>query len=316
MTAGRPTPSLDPDGACRDLLAACSPRTAPVATWLAGRCLRLLRTARNISQSHAGSTAGCSIAVIRAVETGTRTIRPAEMTALCDVYHPADDIKDGLQALISNFQPGWWDQFSTSVLSPPTRLYLALEDACTQTWQYQPTVIPGLLQTPNYAAAVLARTNLPPSVIAGRLQARLERQRRILAQRRRPRVDITIAESVLMRGIATPAEMREQIHLIADLANFETVRVRVLPSAARLHENRPATIFSIGPEGCAWRESGTSMEPANDRRYAVIRDATDTAALDAESSRKLILDAARHWNSRKDVTVRSSRNGATVGRRR
>lgn len=261
--------------------------------WLAGRCLCLLRTARTISQNHAASAAGFSIAVIRAIETGARAVRPGELTALCDLYQPAGELRATLLALLSHTQPGWWDQFSTSVLPPPTRLYLALEDACALTWQYQSTVIPGLLQTPAYAAAVLARTNLPPSVMAGRLQARRERQRRMLIHRGKARVDITIAEAALTRAITTPDEMDEQLQFIANLATFKNVRVRVLPSTVLPPGSNSATIFSVGTEACAWRESGTSMHPANDRRYMRMRDVIDAAALDAESSRKLIIDTVK-----------------------
>ncbi|WP_203861678.1 helix-turn-helix domain-containing protein [Plantactinospora mayteni] len=87
-----------------------------MALWLVGRCLDLLRTARGISQVEAGAAIGSSVRIIRGIETGTRPVRPGELTALCRLYQPSAAVEARLRSLAADSTP-----LSATSAPPPTR---------------------------------------------------------------------------------------------------------------------------------------------------------------------------------------------------
>jgi hypothetical protein len=289
---------------CRNLLAACQPRSAQVALWLVGQCLYLLRKASGISAADAGTAAGYGgPSVIQAIEIGTRPVRAIELAALCHLYKPAPQIGANLRALAANDQAGRWILHPDAVIPPLTRLYLGLEDIAHAIWQYQPVFVPGLLQTPGYAEEAFARCGVPGSVRTHRLRIRLERRQGLLPRQTMRGLDVVLPEPVLKRLVGTPAVMETQIRFLASLPPQGKVRVRVLPTAACPAVYRPITLFTIGDETSGWREDDERLSPVSRsqaRRFTAMRHTIEERALGVDSSRQLLTFAADAWAATPD----------------
>ena len=132
-------------------------------------------------------------------------------------------------------QPGWWRQYS-EVLPPEFEGYLSLESEASRILTYQPDVIPGLLQTPDYARRVLAQHPLTvmPYEIERSAQLRQARQARLTSDD--PVVlDAVINEGALRRMVGDPAVLRVQLAHLITMVDLQNVVIRVLPFTVGEH---------------------------------------------------------------------------------
>jgi transcriptional regulator with XRE-family HTH domain len=113
---------------------------------------------------------------------------------------------------------------------------LEFEGRATEIREYAPKLVPGILQTPEYAREVLSSGAAPksPEERDELLVTRLERAR-ILENFHSPRVWILLDEAVLRRKIGGPRVMCDQLRHIANLGDGHRIRVHVLPFAAGYH---------------------------------------------------------------------------------
>jgi hypothetical protein len=119
----------------------------------------------------------------------------------------------------------WWQR-----LSLPYSDYVGLEAAAESISDYGVAVVPGLLQTPDYARAVLRDLvpALPSKVVEERVQARVERQRRRFS-RPAPNLEAVLDESVLHRAVGNPAVMVAQLERLLEMSQRPQVTIRVVP---------------------------------------------------------------------------------------
>ncbi|WP_051796889.1 DUF5753 domain-containing protein [Catenuloplanes japonicus] len=126
-------------------------------------------------------------------------------------------------------------------------LYLGMEAAASTLRQYAPALIPGLLQTPEYATAILSlRAGVTPTETEQRVRLRMDRQR--LFTRRAPKpptMQVRLDEGVLRRPIADRAAWARQLAHLVNVQQKHDVSVRVIPHQAGPHEATSAGPFVV-----------------------------------------------------------------------
>ena len=127
--------------------------------------LRQLRTNAGLTIEEVAERLLCSPSKVSRMETGVRTATMRDIRDLCDVYEVTDrSQRDYLMELgRESRRQGWWQAYDV-----PFGTYLGLENDATSISEFHPTVIPGLLQTANYARAIMMGVGLSPEAIEQR----------------------------------------------------------------------------------------------------------------------------------------------------
>lgn len=181
------------------------------------------------------------------VEAGQVSVRSYEVMAMCALYGIGEDYRAALVSLAREGKSkGWWHAYGDVV---PTwfELYVGLEAAANRLRHYATTLVPGLLQTPDYAAAVFrTRPDATDETVAQAVALRMERQQ-LLARRRptAPKLEVIIDEAVLRRAIPDEQGMANQLSAFAAANTQAGIELRVLPSTAWPHRASNASDFVI-----------------------------------------------------------------------
>jgi hypothetical protein len=143
-------------------------------------------------------------------------------------------------------QRGWWQKFVDVPDGVPA--YVGLEAAATSIDVYMSLIVPALLQTPDYARAVIAavRPDLPASELDRRVELRLRRQE-LLDQERPPVLRVLLDDALLRRPVGGPGVMAAQRRRLLADADRPAVTIQVLEVAAGAHAGMdgPFTIFGF-----------------------------------------------------------------------
>ncbi len=196
--------------------------------------LKQLRTKAGLTLEQAASKLEWSRAKIANIETGKR-LRPyvTDIRLLLDIYGVTDTgRREALLELTRQSRiKGWWTSYSDFAGA-----YFGFEAEAHTIATYQMGVIPGLLQTPEYAAASARAGLVLPEDINRVVDARTRRQR-ILDRKAPPRLWAIIDEGALQRtaDVTSPEVMQEQIRHLVTMTERPNVRVQVLPFSAGLH---------------------------------------------------------------------------------
>ncbi|QES42771.1 transcriptional regulator [Streptomyces venezuelae] len=246
-----------------------------------GSELRRLREAAGLSQSQLGSCVFVTASLIGQVET-TRRVPTRDFSERVDAALGTDGLFSRLVGLVLRSQLPTWFQ-----------AYAEMEARATYISTFQAQLVYGLLQTEDYARAVLgARTdnNLDASTAA-----RMERQR-ILERENAPLMWVVLSEAVLHQEIGGHAVMRDQLAHLANLsARREWARLQVLPFTVGAHAGLPGSFtllrFENDPDLVYTEDFVQGHMTANPQalkegslRYDHLR----AAALSVESSAALI----------------------------
>ncbi|WNI14192.1 helix-turn-helix domain-containing protein [Actinacidiphila sp. ITFR-21] len=202
-----------------------------------GEELRRLRDRAGLTSGEAARLAGWHQSKVSRIETGRSSVRAEDVTVLLDVYAVRDPaLRDLLGTLADRgFQRGWWHDFR-DVLPVEYRDFISLETGASRARSMENTVVPGLLQTADYARALTA--DVMPQLSRRELDAlvdvRLARQA-VLYQERPLELWAVLDEAVLRRGVGGRAVMAGQLRRLAEAAELPQVRLHVLPFAAGGH---------------------------------------------------------------------------------
>jgi len=171
----------------------------------------------------------CSPSKISRLETGQRGASPRDVRDLCMLYEVSQEQRARLAELArAGKQRAWWQP-----LALPYSTYVGLEAEASSIRDYGLGIIPGLLQTAEYARAVV-RAAVPqwvPEVIEQRVHGRMARQQ-ILDSPHRLRFDAVVDESVLHRVVGSPSIMAAQLERLLAAADLQNVSIRVIPYGA------------------------------------------------------------------------------------
>lgn len=193
--------------------------------------LRRLRGKRTGSQVSRG--VGWSATKISRAESGHESLPPTEVEKLLDFYGVRDPFRSRLLELAEDAtQRGWWDDYADA-LNPQFLEFIGLEAEAVSSLQWQADVVPGLLQTEDYAkqlnvAYQTVVPTTPPSVFDRFVQARMLRQERLT---REPVLQLSVVmdEAVLMRRVGDQGVMRAQLERLAEVADLPNVDLRIMP---------------------------------------------------------------------------------------
>ena len=198
--------------------------------------LRRLREQAGLTCEDVGRRLECSGTRISRIETGRIGVRPGDVRELLEIYGVTGAEADSLVQLARDARrKGWWHAFS-EVLPPWFEAYVGLESDAAGLHDFQPSVVPGLLQTEDYARAVLRGAPHPGGSEQIDLQVALRMRRQAVLDRASPpQVQVMLSEGVLRAQVGGPAVMRAQLLRLADLAARPGLTLQVLPLQAAAH---------------------------------------------------------------------------------
>jgi Domain of unknown function (DUF5753)/Helix-turn-helix domain len=217
-----------------------------VGRMLIGSVLRRLRTEKGITRDEAGDAIRASAWKIHRLENGQVGFKDRDLVDLLTLYGVTD--QDETAALLELAReansPGWWSRHA-DLVPPWFRTYMDLESAATLIRTYQGQLVPGLLQTADYASATIAGMLLPrsPEEVERRVTLKLARQQ-ILERPDGPRLWAVVDEAALRRPVGGEQVMREQLERLIDAARLPSVVLQVLPVSVGAHPAM-AGAFSI-----------------------------------------------------------------------
>lgn len=194
--------------------------------------LRRLRGQSDKTAETVAKALGWSKAKISRYELAQGGLRPSDVESLLDIYGVRGDRRQQLLALAEEATAkGWWEGYS-DVLTQEHLAFIGLEAEATASLVWQINVVPGLLQTAQYAWQIFSGYQeikaAPPTVIERRVQTRLIRQQ-ILTRDQSLKLTAVIDESVLRRQRGDQAIMHEQLQHLAKASELPSVTLRVLP---------------------------------------------------------------------------------------
>jgi hypothetical protein len=198
---------------------------------LLGANLRRLRESRGITREDAGWQIRSSESKISRMELGRVGFKERDVADLLSFYGLADGAeRDRLLALARDAnQPGWWHHYS-DILPQWFQPYIGLEAAASMIRNYEVQFVPGLLQTRDYARAVVklgyARAN--SEEIERRVDLRMTRQQ-VLYRPDPPQFWAVVDEGALRRPVGGPKVMRAQLEALIEATLMPNIRVQVVP---------------------------------------------------------------------------------------
>lgn len=194
--------------------------------------LRRARESAGLTQEQVSDRMDWSLSKLIRIEAGTVGVSTNDVRALLDLYGitEPDTVQDMLELARLSRQRPWWtgfrDRFPAPVFS-----YIGLEAETSSLHYFQPRLVPTLLQTPEYARAVLREgmaSEPAGSDIDELIKIRLLRQQEVLGRERPPEVRVLLDEAVIRRRVGRPQVMREQLLHLVSLTREQPVSVRVL----------------------------------------------------------------------------------------
>jgi transcriptional regulator with XRE-family HTH domain len=182
------------------------------------------------SQAEAAFAADCSRSQISFFESGRYVPSRLELPALLECYGVPRDRWAALEDLrAAANEPGWWSDYG---LPPWLQSYVRLETDATQVRCFALELVPGLVQTEDYARAVQHLYGATEADTRRRVAVLTERQKRV---GKGLSLSVVVSEGLLPRTAAMGPVGREQLTHLADLVEDEVATVRVLPYAVGLH---------------------------------------------------------------------------------
>jgi transcriptional regulator with XRE-family HTH domain len=197
---------------------------------LLGSQLRRLREAKGISREDAGYAIRGSGSKISRMELGRVSFKERDVVDLLAMYGVSGEEADALVALAREANsPGWWHNYG-DVLPEWFQVYVGLEEAASLIRLYEVQFVPGLLQTPDYARAVveLGQPSAVPEEVERRVSLRMARQE-LLHKAGGPRLWAVIDEAALRRPIGGQEVMRGQFDRLIEATREPNITLQVVP---------------------------------------------------------------------------------------
>ncbi|ANH90906.1 transcriptional regulator [Streptomyces sp. SAT1] len=197
--------------------------------------LRKARENAGLTQRDATKALEWSLSKLIRIEAGTVSLGVTDLRALLQLYEVTDAalVAELEDAARGSKGQSWWAQYS-DVVSPQYALYLGYEGSADTIRMYNPTILPGLVQTEDYATALVSALS-PESLLRQQVDLRLSRQERFFDGSDGPRIDIVLDEAAVRRQVGGPAVMRRQIDHLLSLTEHPRTNLRVLPFSAGAH---------------------------------------------------------------------------------
>ncbi|KIF67158.1 XRE family transcriptional regulator [Streptomyces sp. AcH 505] len=268
--------------------------------------LRRARDKMGMTQRQVADDLEWSLSKLIRIETASVSMSVTDLRAMLQLYGIDDP---GLVAELEEAARGskgtsWWTEFN-DVLSAQYTQYLGYESAASSIHSYHPIIIPGHLQTQDYALALLE-----PRVDEARarrvVDLRMARQERIFETAPVPETSFILDEAALRRQIGSPAVMRNQLEQLVVMGQRPDVTIQVLPFSAGAHYSTLGSFVVLGfkdDTDLLYLEHATgSLTSGNDldllARYQECFETISSVALRGEAAVELIERVKEEFSTR------------------
>lgn len=293
-----------PEGAAGGITGSTVPRRQ------LGRYLRDLRKGSRLTARRTAAELTWSEPKIWRIESGRTGVRSSDVEAMCRIYGAPPDLTTALMGLAKETKArGWWHAYGDAI-PECFDLYIGLEEAASHLAWYESELVPGLLQTHDYARTVIRADNpgVDDAEIERRVDARIARQV-LLTRVTAPTVlNVVLNEAVLRRPVGGNKVMLRQLERLVEISELPTVSLRVMPFGVGLHngalsgpfvilrfplsgtgqETEPPTVYVDGFTGALYLDKAREID-----RYDAAFASIWESALDEKASRELITEVAR-----------------------
>jgi transcriptional regulator with XRE-family HTH domain len=272
-----------------------------------GALLRALRNEKGLTVDQVATSLMCSPSKVSRMETGHGAATPRDIRDLCNLYGVTGQAERDRMMKLSHEgkQQGWWQSYDL-----PYSTYVGLEAEAVAIRDFQSSVVPGLLQTADYARAGHEGTmpRLNPEEIERRIRAKLTRQG-LLTQANPAAFKAVLDEAVLHRVVGGPRVMEAQLDRLVAAAGLPNVTLQVIPFTVGAHPGlesnfnilelpgpTPGVVFVEGLIGSVYLEKAADLD-----RYLEIFERLQVIALspkDTISTIAGIRDQSRKVNRR------------------
>lgn len=278
--------------------------------WIAGEMTKLRERSRR-SRAEAAEVVHGSVQGIGHIENGRSLPGPLQLDKLLTFYGVPDRVEFFQQLrILAKRGKDWWIGFDVDSGTLPGyfKLFLGLEAMAAKIESWDVQVVPGLLQTRDYAAAIIRDGDpaLSGAEVRRRVDLRLARQREVLESGKSPLVSSVLDEAAVHRVVGGPRVMREQLDQLLRLAQRSNIDLQVLPFTAGGHTGTegPFTLLTYPPEfesdpGTVYSETrvkGIYYEtPEEVMRYRAVLTQLRTASCEPRESLRLIERTAKEF---------------------
>jgi transcriptional regulator with XRE-family HTH domain len=195
-----------------------------------GRRLQELREAAGLKREEAARVLRVAPATVRRMEMAEVSLKIPYVHVLLTAYGvPEDDVAMFVDLAEEANAPGWWQRFS-DVLPDWFSMHVSLEGSARLIRSYEPHFVPGLLQTPEYARAVMEAGTIGhagPEAVERHVSLRMARQK-LLTREHPPHLWVIIDETVLRRPVSIDGQvMRDQLDRLLDASESGHVTIQV-----------------------------------------------------------------------------------------
>jgi transcriptional regulator with XRE-family HTH domain len=205
------------------------------------KTLREIRERKGLSREDVASPDAVSMSQLTRIEQGTTTVRLIYLRQILEIYGVDEDQRKELEKLAQASQkkagPPWWKPYQEAgaEITPDFANVLKYENLATNILNFEPHLVPGLLQTPAYARAV-AEVLLKPDQVDPTVKLRLHRQE-LFRERAGEREQATfiLDENVLHRVVGGADVMQEQLRALLDALRRPGIHLGILPFAYGLY---------------------------------------------------------------------------------
>lgn len=281
------------------------PPSPTVATWELALRLRERRDQLGIEVETITEALGFTRNYWSAIENERRILAEEKLVALLDLFEfDQDEQRELLELREAAKERGWWSRYS-GLFGDELRRFFGLEHGAQSIRTYDSLLIPGLLQTADYARAIMSADIAVRQVeVEQRVEVRMRRQERLVGD---DPLHLTtlMSQAALLQQIGGPAVLREQLTQLARMieAHPDTLEVRVIPFTATACGLFGAATFYLidfaSPRlsTLAWQETVTTQaildDPLKVRDISLTYGEALRRTLDAQDSLSLIRRCAK-----------------------
>ncbi|MEW2313865.1 Scr1 family TA system antitoxin-like transcriptional regulator [Streptomyces bauhiniae] len=211
-----------------------------------GNALRFSRECAGLSLGEAAGRLGVSSSKVSRIESGTSSLKERDLPKFFETYGiTAPEEQGNLRELAAAVhRPTWWQPWA-SVTPKYLQAVVSFEDMAIRIRSFEPTYLHGLLQTPEYARALIERGRGPASGYDELVRFRTKRQEQFAAADKK--LLCVVDEATLARPVGSAAIMRGQLQHLIDLTSSPRIQLRLAPlHTYDVHvEIGPTTIFDF-----------------------------------------------------------------------
>jgi transcriptional regulator with XRE-family HTH domain len=214
--------------------------------------LRRAREAAALTQGQVAHALEWSISKVNRIETGDVTVSAGDLKVLLELLNVTDPatVDEFTGRARASRRHGWWDspEFRPH-LTKATRQLIEFEGIASEIWSYQPTMIPGILQTEVVANEILSlwEGRHPPGARAAKVASRIQRRQYVLDRSDPPDYRLILDESAVGRIIRDYRTTAEQFTYVLSLVEAHRIKLRIIPGwdGLRYAMAGPFTLFAF-----------------------------------------------------------------------